>query len=81
MKDKSVGQSADGVRFQHCQFHQASCTSHKSPSTGGFSMNESMTVIETISQARCFWIGSWSFGYSSACQVRVFVSRDRGLSI
>jgi hypothetical protein len=28
MKDKSVGQSANGIRFQHCQFHQATCTSH-----------------------------------------------------
>jgi len=45
----------------------------QSPSTGGFIMGESMTVIEVISQARYFRIGSWSFGYSSACQVRVFI--------
>lgn len=36
-------------------------------------MNESMTLIEIISQARYFRIGSWSFGFSSACQVRVFI--------
>ena len=77
MKDKSVGQSANGVRFQHCQLHQATFTSHESPSTGGFSMDESMTVIEIISQAWYFWIGSWSFGCSSACLVRVFISRER----
>ena len=49
MKGKSVNQFANGVRFQHCQFHQATCTSHKSPSTGGFSMDESVIVIEIIS--------------------------------
>lgn len=45
----------------------------QSPSTGGFIMDESMTVIEIIPQARYFRIGSWSFGYSSACQVRAFI--------
>ena len=45
----------------------------QSPSTGGFIMDESMTLIEIMSQARYFRIGSWSFGFSSACQVRGFI--------
>jgi len=72
MKDKSVGQSANGVRFQHCQFHKATCPSHNRL-VGGFIMDESMTVIEITPQARYFRIGNWSFGYSSACQVRAFI--------
>ena len=49
MKGKSVSQFANDVRFQHCRFHQATCTSRKSPSTGSFSMDESVMVIEIIS--------------------------------